>query len=171
MNCVFEKREVSESQYSCDPTAGASPDPIFLLPERSVKPEVRKDRTPRHCPRSRLAAPRTPEPLSRENEAGKTQAHLSWPPTALHKRGSRSVRTGPPQRNPRAPATRKDARPARPSRPLREARPLPVPWRPACSEGRSRGTRISTLQSCGFHRPLTASQRRSVPARWHRRLT
>lgn len=169
---MFEKGAVSESKYSCDPTAGTSPDPIFVLPEGSVKPELRKDRAPHHGRESPLAA-WSPTPQKPKLERfRRTSASLR--PRGTN-RGSRSTRRGQPQRNTLVPATRKDARPARsparPSRPLPEAGPLPAPPRPAGSKGRSRVPRIPALQSRGFPGPLPASQRRSVPARWHRRLT
>lgn len=113
---MLEKGEVSESKYSCDPTAGASPDPIFLLPERSVKTEVRKDSAPRHCPRSPLAAPRSLKPLSPEKRSWKDSGAPQLAPDRFAQTGKQVRAQGTAAAEPTR-ASNQEGRALRPSVP------------------------------------------------------
>lgn len=77
MNSMFEKGEVSESEYSCDPTAGATPDPIFSPSGAFHEARTPQGSRPTPLPAEPSSSPAQPGPLSPETEAGKTQAHLS----------------------------------------------------------------------------------------------
>lgn len=158
------------------PTAGASPDPILLLPERSVKPELRKHRAPRHCPRSPLAARRSLEPLSPRKRSWKDSGAPQRAPDRVAQTGKQVGAQGTAAAEPTR-ASNQEGRAPRPS--VRPSVPPPTggPATACALAGCVLRAEIEgnpdfpTLQSRGFHRPLPASQRRSVPARCHRRLT
>lgn len=134
------KGEPLEGNQSNIPIAGASPDPIFLLPERSAAPELGKGGRLKPQPKAPCIALRSLQSPSRKTAKlerfGRTFSH-----PVLHQRGSGSKRKGRPGLNTRATElTGKDARPARPA-PDGRAGPLPALLQlPACP-GTVRGPR------------------------------
>lgn len=146
------KREHLEENQSNAPIAGASPDPIFLLPERSAAPELGKGGRLKPQPKAPSKPAGSLESPSRKTAKlerfGRTFSHPVLAPT-----GSGSKRKGRPGLSTRATElTGKDARPARPA-PDGRAGPLPALLQlPAC-RGALRGPRSTPSRTPGGRSP------------------